>query len=520
MKKFWIVPVAALAFGSACGDSSTTRSTEPKFAPGGFVRDDIYNGLDNSIDATVESISLTAGGSNGSVTLKVQARNDDLENGCNFQGTTEKLTVNVISSDPNIATVSPSTLTFGSCGDGLNLNVHPVAQGSVTVTLEQTSNNTGGNFNLQPATFTVNVASASVTDATPPVIGYVLTPSSPDGSNGWYKSDVKVDWTVTDGESSVSSSTGCDDFTISADQSAQTYTCSATSTGGSNSVTTVAIKRDATAPSVQYTSETPADGSNGWYQNPVIVTFTGSDLTSGLTPLTQTASSGTAEGQNVTVSSPAFTDNAGNNTAAGAASGGPYKVDLSDPTNVTFSGSLASGGSYYFGSVPSEPTCTADDAVSGLASCNVTGYSTTVGGHTVTATATDNAGRTATATLSYTVLAWTLSGFYQPVDMGTVVNTVKAGSTVPLKFEIFAGSTELTATSNVKSFSATTIACDALSPTDEVEVTSTGGTSLRYDATAGQFIQNWQTPKTPGTCYRTSITTLDGSRITATFRLK
>jgi hypothetical protein len=125
-----------------------------------------------------------------------------------------------------------------------------------------------------------------------------------------------------------------------------------------------------------------------------------------------------------------------------------------------------------------------------------------------------------TATLSYTVSNWTLNGFYQPVDMGNVANTVKAGSTVPLKFEIFAGSTELTATSSVKGFSATMIACDATAPTDEVEITSTGGTTLRYDATAGQFIQNWQTPNAPGACYRASITTQDDSKITAVFKLK
>ena len=37
-----------------------------------------------------------------------------------------------------------------------------------------------------------------------------------------------------------------------------------------------------------------------------------------------------------------------------------------------------------------------------------------------------------------------MSGYYQPVDMNGVWNTVKGGSTVPLKFELFAGTTELT----------------------------------------------------------------------------
>ena len=49
---------------------------------------------------------------------------------------------------------------------------------------------------------------------------------------------------------------------------------------------------------------------------------------------------------------------------------------------------------------------------------------------------------------------------------------------------------------------------------------STGGTSLRYDSTAGQFIQNWQTPKLPGVCYIVTMTTDDGSSLTANFKLK
>ena len=51
----------------------------------------------------------------------------------------------------------------------------------------------------------------------------------------------------------------------------------------------------------------------------------------------------------------------------------------------------------------------------------------------------DKAGNTTTVSRTYTVQKWTLKGFYPPVDMNGVVNTVKGGSTVPLKFEVFAG---------------------------------------------------------------------------------
>ena len=103
--------------------------------------------------------------------------------------------------------------------------------------------------------------------------------------------------------------------------------------------------------------------------------------------------------------------------------------------------------------------------------------------------------------------------------MGNVWNTVKAGSTVPLKFEVFAGSTELTNPAVIDTFTVKSITCPGASaPTDEIEFTTTGGTTLRYSD--GQFIQNWQTPKGAGGCYRVTMTTDDSSTINAQFKLK
>jgi hypothetical protein len=104
--------------------------------------------------------------------------------------------------------------------------------------------------------------------------------------------------------------------------------------------------------------------------------------------------------------------------------------------------------------------------------------------------------------------------------MGGVYNTVKGGSTVPLKFELFAGQTELANTSVVSSFKTTKITCSGAVLEDAIENLATGGTSLRYDTTAGQFIQNWKTPTGAGTCYAASMTAADGSTITAYFKLK
>jgi hypothetical protein len=118
------------------------------------------------------------------------------------------------------------------------------------------------------------------------------------------------------------------------------------------------------------------------------------------------------------------------------------------------------------------------------------------------------------------VLAWTLRGFYKPTDMSGVLNSVKNGATVPLKLQVFAGASELTNTSYVQGLSAKKISCDTSAPIDDIEVTATGGTSLRYDGTAGQFIFNWQTPKSAGACYAVTMTTNDGPSLTANFKLK
>lgn len=193
-------------------------------------------------------------------------------------------------------------------------------------------------------------------------------------------------------------------------------------------------------------------------------------------------------------------------------------VDTTAPTSVTFVNGPEADTRYYTSTVPAAPTCTATDDLSGLASCTVTGHSTVEGTHTLTATATDNAGNTTTATRTYTIKNLTRSGFYSPVDMNGVYNTIKGGNTVPLKFEVFDGSTELKTTAAVAAtFTAAKVSCTSGSE-DAIEVfTTTGQTELRFDTTSDQFIQNWKTPTGSG-CYKAALTTADGQTISALFK--
>jgi len=51
-------------------------------------------------------------------------------------------------------------------------------------------------------------------------------------------------------------------------------------------------------------------------------------------------------------------------------------------------------------------------------------------------------------------------------------------------------------------------------------LTATGDTSLRYDPIEGQFIYNWKTPSQKDTYWKVTVYTIDGSSISALFRLK
>jgi hypothetical protein len=424
------------------------------------------------------------------------------------------------------------TVTF-ACTDngpsGVDSYTAPVTKGEgENQTASGTCTDNAGN------TDSTSVSDIDV-DKTKPVIGKSATANSaPYAAGTWTKYDVVVSFTCADA-GSVQSGIATDTVagqTLTAEGADQSVTNTGVCVDNAGNAAAAAtfsdididktkpvIGKSATANGVAYTSGT-------WTKYDVVVSFTCGDtgpVQSGIATDTVAGDTVTTEGDNQSVTNTgSCVDNAGNPAESETFSG--IKIDKTPP-GLAWNSGISDGDSFYFGFVPAAPTCTASDSLSGPDGCNVSGYSTAVGPHTLTATAKDKAGNQTVETRGYTVLAWTLNGFYSPVDMTppsspTVWNTVKNGSTVPLKFEVFAGPTELTDTAIVNQpLKATQTLCSG-GTTDDIELTATGGTVLRYDGTGGQFIYNWQTPKKPGYCYEVTVTTLDGSFLKAYFKLK
>jgi hypothetical protein len=285
---------------------------------------------------------------------------------------------------------------------------------------------------------------------------------------------------------------------------------------GASTWTTFATTKDSTAPVITaHVSPAAPDGANGWYTSSPSVSFDVTDPDSAVTDRSAGCDGGTVSSDTDGVTYECTATSAGGSDTRRVT----IQRDATAPTATFDSPSPADGVHYAWGSVAAAPTCTATDAVSGPDGCAVTGYSTDTGTHTLVATATDKAGNTGSAGRTYTVDAWRTTGFTAPIDMGGVFNTVKNGSTVPAKFTVYAGDAKVTDTSKV-ALSAARVTCDAGATEDALGLTATGATSLRYDATAGQFVYNWATPKTAGACYALTMTAADGTTARALFKLK
>ena len=197
-------------------------------------------------------------------------------------------------------------------------------------------------------------------DPTPPIISPAVTGTL--GNNGWYVSDPTVRWTVTDPESGIVETSGCDTRTVRADTTGFGITCSATNGEGLSGSYTLTVKLDKTAPAV--TAATPDHGPNasGWYNATVAYSFSATDATSGVNSCAP-ATYGGPDSANASITG-TCRDTAGNNGTRAF----PLKYDETAPAVTTAPDRAPNAAGWY--RAPVTVTFDATDAVSGNDSCD------------------------------------------------------------------------------------------------------------------------------------------------------
>jgi len=398
------------------------------------------------------------------------------------------------------------------------------AIGDTTVTCTKTDAH--GNTAI-PRLFTVTVR-----DTTAPVIAphgdVTAEATGPLGASVTYTAPTWTDAVDGTGSASCAPASGST-FALGG----TTVTCTKTDAHGNAATaqTFTVTVRDTTAPVIAAHGNVTAEAT-GPLGAPVTYTApTWTDAVDGTGSASCAPASGSAFGFGSTTVTCNVTDAHGNPAAPRT-----FTVTVADTTApsiaahadvyVNATGASAANVTY------ASPTWT--DAVdgSGTTGCSPpSGSSFHVGPTTVTCTATDAHGNTATRTFKVEVgYAW--SQFLQPIDAapnnsngkdstviaGTVFNKVKAGSAIPVKFTL--GGDQGLSIFAVGSPSAAPVSCAGSGIYDTIEETSTATTSgLKYDATAGQYNYTWKTVTSwAGTCQRLTVKLADGSSHYAFFQ--
>jgi hypothetical protein len=141
-------------------------------------------------------------------------------------------------------------------------------------------------------------------EATPSVT-YKCSPA-PQNCVGWYRSNVAIDWDVVPSGSVVA---GCQDTSFTTDTPSTNAFCKADD-GEATTTVELKIKVDKTPPVVTGGQATRGADFNGWYNHPVAVAFSGTDLTSGIASCTAPTYAGPDSGTGLLVGT--CIDQAGN----------------------------------------------------------------------------------------------------------------------------------------------------------------------------------------------------------------
>jgi hypothetical protein len=374
-----------------------------------------------------------------------------------------------------------------------------------------------------------NVASATVSgikiDRTAPI----TTSNAP---VGWQSANVSVHFTANDNLAGVATtyskldgagSVSGTDITVTAEGTHTIEFWSVDAAGNAESHHTATVQIDKTKPSITGAPTTAPNGA-GWYRTPVTVHFTCADQAglSGIASCTGDQTISTS-GANQSVSGTAV-DNAGNSRSFTV---NGLNVDLVAP-GVAISG-ITDGATYPLGAAPA-PSCTTTDALSGPAGCAGTltgGTSNGVGSYTYTAKGRDNAGNETTKSATFSV-AYVFSGFLQPINdtahqIGVATSVFKAGSTVPVKFDLRRANGSVAAPNALPQWLTPVRGASLNAAVDEslYSAPATSGDAYRVGDSGGQYIYNWSTKGlAAGFYYRIGVRLDDGTTYTVNIGLK
>ncbi|MCO5176878.1 MAG: hypothetical protein M9890_07925 [Thermomicrobiales bacterium] len=122
--------------------------------------------------------------------------------------------------------------------------------GSITVTCSGATDNAGNTAAAVSVTY-------NIVDTTAPSITYIFDTNGTVPVNGWYGNNLTLTWVVTEPESpDTLVLDGCEDQIITGDLPITTFSCSATSAGGTAGPVTITFGNDKTAPDMTFTGLT------------------------------------------------------------------------------------------------------------------------------------------------------------------------------------------------------------------------------------------------------------------------
>jgi hypothetical protein len=393
--------------------------------------------------------------------------------------------------------------------DGDTADINILNEGMTMVTFF--ARDVAGNPETPANTLDINL------DKTPPSIEAVASP--PPNAFGWNNSDVTVSYTASDALSGVAELLPGGSVPVTTEGAAQEIIGTASDRADNHSAAAALVSLDKTAPELTGAPDRAPD-SNGWYNQPLTVTWSCTDALSGVQSFITLSNYSGPDSAGASVSGDCF-DLALNNTIAAMG----FQFDATSPEiDVT---TPPDGASYLLNAaVTSAYACT--DNLSGVASCIGPVASgdavdtATVNAKQFTVDAADVAGNHAGATHVYSV-HYEFSGFRSPVGGTPAVNVAKAGRTIPIKYQLRdANGVSISDLGSFVSLQSAPIACGAGAPSGIVgeNATASGGTVLRYDGTAGQFVYNWDTSRSWTGCRALQLTLNDGTKHLAVFQFK